>query len=145
MSCAAVYFVPTACFSAQVRHRAGHHKRLAPACEMMRLGGILGGNGRAERAHSLPKSLPYFKRTTLAQELCGCLCVGSLVPRNLPPFLIPSHPLAQELCGFHAQLLFCAYGMFFCPFFNIEPRWRKSCAAACVLDLLCLRLLHAYA
>ncbi|SEG30870.1 hypothetical protein SAMN05421877_106235 [Sphingobacterium lactis] len=27
------------------------------------------------------------------------LCCGSLVPQNLPPFLIPSHPLAQELCG----------------------------------------------
>ena len=48
------FFVPTACFLAQVRHHTTHYKRRAPAGETARLGWNF-----------------WSLKTTLAQELCG--------------------------------------------------------------------------
>ncbi|SEG66695.1 hypothetical protein SAMN05421877_112128 [Sphingobacterium lactis] len=112
------------CFCAygMFRHKSAttqaHYKRLAPACELTRLGEILRGNGRALRAHSLSKSLPYFNRPMLAQELCGratrwISCAFGMrqhsLPKSLPYFMCTT--LAQELCGRVVRRISCAQGM----------------------------------
>ncbi|WP_146060672.1 hypothetical protein [Sphingobacterium lactis] len=137
-------------FLAQVRHRTAHYKRLEPAGEFTRLGEVLGGNGRAERAHSLPKPLPYFNRTTLAQELCVWLSVIFFMPtacflaqvrhraahtrrrcasgriHNLP--LFSSTTLAQELCGRLVQWISCAQKDEFSPALFPFKKQKKGCS-----------------